>query len=88
MVKIRTFEFQPIKDPCYLKVHTYPRPTDRTVRLTLIEWVADGASDGSYKRLVNRKPMSHDDAMAYAKRFAEKFEVPLIYQREDDPASH
>jgi len=88
VVEIRAFEFQPIKDPRYLKVHTYPRPTDRTVRLALIEWIEGGATDVTYKRLISRKPMSHDDAMAYAKRFAEQFDVPLIYQREDDPVSH
>jgi excisionase family DNA binding protein len=84
-LQIRPFEFQPIKDASYLKVHTYPRPTDRTVRLGLIEWVEHGYT--TYKRLVNRKPMSHHDAMEYAKRFAEKFEVPVIYQREDDPVN-
>lgn len=80
-IQIQAFEFQPIQDASYLKVHTYPRPTDRTVRLALIEWIEDGYA--TYKRLVNRKPMSHSEAMEYAKRFAEKFEVPVIYQRED-----
>lgn len=82
-IQIRPYDFQPIEDASYLKVRTYPRPTDRTIRLGLIEWVEDGYT--TYKRLVNRKPMSHHDAMEYAKRFAEKFEVPVIYQREDDP---
>ena len=85
-IQILPFEFQPIKDASYLKVHTYPRPTDRTVRLALIEWIEDGYV--TYQRLVNRKPMSHNDAMEYAKRFAEKFEVPVIYQREDDPVNY
>ena len=84
-IQIRPFEFQPIKDESYLKVRTYPRPTDRTVRLGLIEWVEDRYT--RFKTLVNRKPMSHHDAMEYAKRFAEKFEVPVIYQREDDPVT-
>lgn len=87
-IQIRPFEFQPIKDARYLKVRTYPRPTNRTVRLGLIEWVEGGRGDVAYKTLVNRKPMSHDDAMAYAKRFAEKFEVPVIYQREDGPSAY
>ena len=82
-VEVRPFEFQPIEDPNYLKVRTYPRPTDRSVRLGIIEWIGIGPCAG--KLLVNRKPMSHGDAMDYAKRFAEKFHVPLIYQREDDP---
>jgi excisionase family DNA binding protein len=84
-IEIRPFEFQPIEEPSYLKVRTYPRPTDRSIRLGVIEWIGSGPRAG--KVLVNRKPMSHSDAMAYAKRFAEKFRVPLIYQREDDPAS-
>lgn len=82
-IEVRPYEFQQIEDPSYLKVHTYPRPTDRNVRLALIEWIEDGSGDVAYKRLVNRKPSSHDDAMAYAKRFAEKFEVPVIYERMD-----
>ncbi len=86
-IEIRPFEFQPIKDASYLKVRTYPRPTDRTVRLGIIEWIKDGSSAVIYRMLVNRKPMSHNDAMEYAKRFAEKFEVPVIYQREDDPVN-
>ncbi len=84
-IQIRPYEFQPIKDASYLKVRTYPRPTDRTVRLGLIEWVEHGYTTS--RRLVNRKPMSHHDAMEYAKRFAEKFEVPVIYQREDEPVN-
>ncbi len=87
-IQIRAFEFQPIEDARYLKVRTYPRPTNRSVRLGLIEWVEGGRGDVTFKTLVNRKPMSHDDAMAYAKRFAEKFEVPVIYQREDGTSAH
>lgn len=86
-IRIRPFEFQPIEDASYLKVRTYPRPTDRSVRLGLIEWVTARTGPAGCRLLVNRKPMSHDDAMAYAKRFAEKFLVPVIYQREDDPAN-
>lgn len=86
-IRIRTFEFQPIEDASYLKVRTYPRPTDCTVRLGVIEWITARSGAGGCKLLVNRKPMSHDDAMAYAKRFAAKFLVPVIYQREDDPAT-
>lgn len=86
-VQVRRFEFQPINDASYLKVRTYPRPTNRAVRLGVIEWIEDGFRVANYKMLVNRKPMSHDDAMAYATRFAKKFEVPVIYQREDDPAN-
>lgn len=83
--QIRPFEFQPIEDASYLKVRTYPRPTDRSVRLGVIEWVTARSGPGGCRLLVNRRPMSHDDAMAYAKRFAAKFLVPVIYQREDDP---
>ncbi len=84
-IEIHPFEFQPVKDPNYLKVCTYPRPTDRTVRLGIIEWIRNGASGA--KVLVNRKPMSHIEALEFAKRFAQKFEVPVIYQREDDPVA-
>ena len=84
-IRIRPFEFQPIEDAIYLKVRTYPRPTDRSVRLGVIEWIE--SRSGTCKLLVNRKPMSHGDAMEYAKRFAAKFEVPVIYQREDDPVT-
>ena len=82
-IQVRPYEFQQIEDPNYLKVHTYPRPTDRTVRLALVEWIAGRSGDLACKRLVNRKPISHEDAMAYAKRFAEEFEVPVIYERMD-----
>ena len=86
-IEVHPFEFQPIEDPNYLKVRTYLRPTDRSVRIGIIEWIGNGACAARHKVLVNRKPMSHVDAMEYAKRFAEKFKVPSIYQREDDKAA-
>ena len=82
-IQVLNYDFQQINDPSYLKVHTYPEPTDPSVRLALIEWVKTDPDEVTNTKLVDRCPMSHVDAMAVANLFAEKNGVPVIYERMD-----
>jgi hypothetical protein len=82
-IQVLNYDFQQINDPNYLKVHTYPEPTDPSVRLALIEWIKTDSAEVTNTKLVDRCPMSHVDAMAVANLFAEKNGVPVIYERMD-----
>jgi len=84
-IQVRKYEFQQIDDPSYLKVDTYPTPTNPAIRLAHIKWFKKGSVEVTCKRLVTGQPMSHEDAMAVANLLAEKNEVPMIYERMHGP---
>jgi hypothetical protein len=64
-------------------VHTCSDPVDDTVTLATIERVTDRVKDGAPKKrvkpLVVRQPMSPDDAVGLATRYAERKHIAVVY---------
>ena len=73
-----------IHDPNYLRVHTYPKLGEDSVRLAVIEWwrVIDEDTD-HWEPVVNMEPMEHEAAMARAREFAAEKGIPVIYEQCD-----
>jgi hypothetical protein len=69
----------------YVRVSTCSDPLDDTVTLATIQRFVekqrrDGASRGVHvKTLVMRKPMSSNDALGFATRYAERKNIPVVY---------
>jgi hypothetical protein len=69
----------------YLRVSTCNDPLDDTVTLATIQRFVereklDGASKGVHvKTLVLRQPMSTDDALGFATRYAERKNIKVVY---------
>lgn len=69
----------------FLTVKTYRKPTEQSVRLAIIEWWKDQDGRGAaIQPLVEKEPMSKDDAMEFARRHAEEHGVPVIYSDHSD----
>lgn len=81
MIKIRPYQHQPIEDASYLRVYTYPKPSDPTIRLANVEWVQSGPRKLIIEKVMEGQALSHEDAVRYAKRFAEENRVPVVYQK-------
>ena len=74
-----------IHDPNYLRVHTYPNPADKSVRLAMVEWWRDTDNDTVFwKPIIDKEAMEHDAAMDRAKQFAAENGIPVIYEQCDE----
>ena len=75
--------------PNCVVVHTYPKPTDNSILLASVEHIlADFNSEGRIDNawpihIVNAQPISHDQAMTLAMRYAEHNDVPVILVVQD-----
>lgn len=76
---------EPTPERDYLHVHVHPSPDDDTVTLATIQRYVDRGGDidstGSTWRvrtLVADQPMSRDEAMGFATRYAERKKIPLV----------
>jgi hypothetical protein len=74
----------------YVRVHTCSDPSDDTVTLATIERVVEKASAESrakapkrVKTLIMRRPMSPDEALGLATRYAERKKIPVVYADQD-----
>lgn len=72
----------------YVRVHTYCDPEDDTVTLATIERVVEKpvAEDTPrptlakrIKTLISRAPMTLDQALGLATRYAERKKIPVVY---------
>lgn len=72
----------------YVRVHTYSDPEDDTITFATIERVIEKpVSDDvprptlakRIKTLIMRAPMTLDEALGLAKRYAEHKEIPVVY---------
>ena len=69
----------------YVRVHTCADPLDDTVTLATIERVVDRTIEDEskprkhIKTLIMRKPMSQDEALGLARRYAAAKKIPVVY---------
>jgi hypothetical protein len=70
----------------YVRVHTCTDPADDTVTLATIERIVDKTTVTAeaparkrVKTLVMRLPMSPDDALGLATRYAERKKIPVVF---------
>jgi hypothetical protein len=70
----------------YVRVHTCTDPADDTVTLATIERIVDKTTVTAeaparrrVKTLVMRQPMSADDALGLATRYAERKKIPVVF---------
>jgi hypothetical protein len=70
----------------YVRVHTCTDPLDDTVTLATIERIVDKtnvADDAPMRKriktLIVRQPMSPDEALGLATRYAERKGIPVVY---------
>ena len=69
--------------PSALTVHTYLKPSNKTIRLADIQWWRDD-EDGKrvvIHKIAVREPMTKEAAMEKALGFAEEHGIPLIYEK-------
>ena len=69
----------------YLQVRTFRSPDDDTVTLATIQRFVDSGGDVDatgttwrVRTLVLGQPMSQNEAMAFARRYAERKQIPLV----------
>ena len=84
----RASEPTPEKD--YLHVQLHPSPNDDTVTLATIQRYVDRGGDVDatgttwrVRTLVADQPMTHDEAMGFATRYAERKHIPLVVADRD-----
>lgn len=70
----------------YVRVHTCADPANDTVTLATIERIVDKtnvAEDAPVRKriktLIMRQPMSPDDALGLARRYAERKKIRVVY---------
>ena len=78
-------------EPNFLRVHTFLRPrecSDRLVTIEHLSYAADvsqaGALGWQCKTIVDREPMSAEDALFIARNYAQEHEIPVIYECHSD----
>lgn len=69
----------------YLHVYTWTSPEDGTVTLATIqrytdsgEEIDEGGTTWRIRTLLANHPMSRDEAMGFARRYAERKHIPLV----------
>ena len=74
----------------YIAVRTCQDPHDETITLTTIERVVEktvlkksSESPWHIKILINEQPMTHDAAIGFATRYAERKNIPVICTEAD-----
>ena len=83
-IKIIPHSGNEISHPNCVLVHTYPKPTDSSISLASVEHiVTDFDSEGRIEnaclvKIVNEQPISYEQAVALAKRYAENRDVPVV----------
>ena len=72
----------------YVRVHTYCDPRDDTITLATIERVIEKPASAEMPRptlakriktLIMRAPMTLDEALGLATRYAERKKIPVVY---------
>jgi hypothetical protein len=70
----------------YVRVHTCTDPADDTMTLATIERIVDKTDIAEdkpprkrIKTLLTRQRMSHNDALGFATRYAERKQIPVVY---------
>ena len=82
-------EMTPAED--YVHVYTWTAPDDDTVTLATIqryvdsgEEIDEGGTTWRIRTLLANQPMSQDEAMGFAKRYAERKHIPLVVTDSSD----
>ena len=83
MVEIKPYnEAETQKTLPAIEVHTYPKTTDPSVTLALVIACHQGAPDQvTWTKIVDKEPMSHEEAMAKAKEYAEEASIEVIFEK-------
>jgi hypothetical protein len=71
----------------FLRLHTAATPDTRETRTVTIEHLRYAAGDSEGWRcetIVDREPMSREDALFIARSYAERNKVPVIYECHGD----
>ncbi len=72
----------PVDDLNAIQVHSYSSSKDPSVRLaTITHDYQSGEKRITFSTLVHKKPMSHEEAMAFALDYAEANGILRIYER-------
>lgn len=74
-------------EPNFLRLHTAPSPDAGAGRLVTIEHLCyrPGAGNGwRCATIVDAEPMSKEDAVFIARSYAERNEIPVIYECHSD----
>jgi hypothetical protein len=67
----------------FLRLHTIPQPSADAIRIVTIEHLRYGAVESEGWRcetIVDREPMSKEDALFIARSYAERNRVPVVYE--------
>ncbi len=86
---VRIYRDQPVSGHAerdYVRIQTTTDPRDDTVTLVTIQRVTEKASTSrpdeptaKVKTLVQEQPMSPDNALSFAQRYAERKHIPVVY---------
>lgn len=65
----------------FMIVGTFGRPQEKGGRFAMIHsWEKIGEERPVIKKLVDTQPMSHDQALEWAKKYADENSFPVIYE--------
>ncbi len=84
IVEVKPYDEETAQTEDHVEVHTYPQPTDPAV--TLAEVTASrvtGPSGVTWVPIVDKEPMSAEEALERGKAWAIENGVPLVLVREE-----
>ena len=68
-------------EPNSLEVVTFPKPLDHSITLANITWVFVSECSSTWRNIVDREAINHDDAMRLATKFAQRYNIPVIFEK-------
>lgn len=86
MVQIRPYDEEEVQKTLpAIEVHTYRKPTDPSVTLAQVTACYQSASDQvTWVKIVDKEPMSHEEAIAKAREYAQESGIEVIFERRSD----
>lgn len=84
IVEVKPYDEEIAQREDHVEVHTYPQPTDPAVTLAMVTASrVTGPGKVTWGTIVDKEPMSAEEALKRGKAWARENGVPLVLVREE-----